>query len=804
MEDGFEKRKALLDFQHQQELYAIEEERKELEKARKEAGYSGLSDYDQQSYDDRVQSENTAYTKAQNNLFDGEMEYKKTQYELYFKWVRNMGEDVANTQFSTLLKSGTSYKDYVERQIQELKTKQTSGTLTEGESNYLIALNMQYDEITGAKTAMDAFKESLTQAISEAATLAEKIKIVADAKERLSNGSTGLIGADENAAANLFVLEQEKELDTELKKTIVSAGFLSDVFTKAQDQSTKSLKKIITDIQAVMDYINGKSDVELPVSISEEDVAKIAKNADQMQSIIEELYNKQDELDNRTNYPLSGFVKGFKYLKEAAELSEDALDANDEKQKALILKQAQLAKTKGMNYIASGAATAASAVTSLAGTFRDLADATDDEQRSETADQLDAIAQTVSAAAEGFISGGLTGAITGGILSILTLTIDAFTTAKAEAAEFEQNRLDFLDAYQLKLLELEEDDYASEFGERTFEKTMAAMEKATEALAKYKAEVNSSFVDTVDSFGGFATLLLSSTTAYKEAYTDLQAMSVKTTDYSGWANFWGKSDKYTYLKDLAPELWDESGEFDIDAAEAFLDTNTQISDEQRSQIQNVIDLYEAYEENLAIVESAISDTFGYLGESATESLVSAIATGADSWELFKEAGSDAIEALGEQLMYEIYLASAFEQLQSDLADTYSTGASAEDIANMQAEILDTFFDNITDEMEAAQAFGEQWKEKAAASGYDIWNDDSDDDSLSGAVSSLSEDTGGVIAGRLNAVVINQAAQMEITRSALVYQAEIAANTKLSAERLTSIESTLKTISQKSLLPYGLY
>ena len=45
-------------------------------------------------------------------------------------------------QFATLLKGGKSYKEYVENEIKALKDKQQAGTLTEGESNQLISLNM--------------------------------------------------------------------------------------------------------------------------------------------------------------------------------------------------------------------------------------------------------------------------------------------------------------------------------------------------------------------------------------------------------------------------------------------------------------------------------------------------------------------------------------------------------------------------------------------------------------------------------------------------------------------------------------
>ena len=79
-----------------------------------------------------------------------------------------------------------------------------------------------------------------------------------------------------------------------------------------------------------------------------------------------------------------------------------------------------------------------------------------------------------------------------------------------------------------------------------------------------------------------------------------------------------------------------------------------------------------------------------------------------------------------------------------------------------------------------------------------------EDPLTGAVRSMSEETGGVIAGRLNAFVINQSDQIAIMKQNLVYQAEIAANTSY-CKRLDEIADSLKRIenSGNSLLSQGI-
>ena len=134
-----------------------------------------------------------------------------------------------------------------------LKEKQKNQGLTEGEGNYLVSLNMQYNEITGAKTAMDAFKESVTGAISQAQSLADKIQAIADAKERLNNGSSGLVGSDEQSEAILFITEEDEKLQKEIQEKLLSGYRTYEEQRKAiQDEyavlRNEALREIIRNV----------------------------------------------------------------------------------------------------------------------------------------------------------------------------------------------------------------------------------------------------------------------------------------------------------------------------------------------------------------------------------------------------------------------------------------------------------------------------------------------------------------------------------------------------------------------------
>ena len=98
---------------------------------------------------------------------------------------------------------------------------------------------------------------------------------------------------------------------------------------------------------------------------------------------------------------------------------------------------------------------------------------------------------------------------------------------------------------------------------------------------------------------------------------------------------------------------------------------------------------------------------------------------------------------------------------------------------------------------------------AALEGIGDWIKDmedigGDDDPLAGAIKGMSEQTADVLAGRANAIVINQSEMLSIGRSALSYQAEIAANTRATNEKLDAIHNTIKNLeNNNSLLSQGI-
>lgn len=566
--------------------------------------------------------------------------------------------------------------------------------------------------------------------------------------------------------------------DAEVVEISKSSDLFIRLFSDSADMSKKRLKEVLAEAKKLVDYLSGVSS-EKPIGFTDSQLESMKGNAEQIKEIYDGIADKQAELDSQTNYPLSGFVKGFKKLKESAELAEKAIKSTDEKEKEMLQSQSETAMGKGLSYIKDGAVEASDAVSFLSEKLLELAKATGNEGLSESAEQLSAVAQNFGAAAKGFQSGGWIGAIIGGATDMISQTVSAVTTAKAEDKEKEQNSLDFMREYNKLLLQIKNEDYDSIFGTDSIQRAADASKKAKAALQQYKEELSkrtdpkvrkefNSLGGGIFGFGldgflgtnffGFGKKISNETKtlqeAFKKGYSDLQAMAVKTKDRSGWANFWGKKDKYTSLKDLAPQLWNEKGEFDIDAAKAFLDTNTQISDEQRKQIQNVIDLKDAYDENIKIIDEQLDSTFGGLSNSITDAIFDSVRNGANAWDLFEDAGLKVIDKLGKQLIQEMYVQTYLDTFKDRMRGAYDKG-NIKDIQNELGVIMTDIYKGLGGVLQGAGDAVAQWDEWAKEHGFDTskLSSLSSQSSTQKGFTAMSQDTGEELNGRFTALQI---------------------------------------------------
>ena len=803
LEDGYGKRKAKLDLQHKSELERIDKEEKELEKARKKAGESGLTDKDKANYQQRRDYENQSYEKAQTKLFDGEIEYKRKQYELYFRWVANMGEEVANTKFSSLLKSGKSFKDYLEKEIAALNQKKGQSDLTEAETNHLIALNIQYDEVTGAKTALEAFKQTVSDNIAKCSTLAEKIEAVAKAQKQLSDGTTGIVDQDEKTAAAVELAKQQADYEKELHDSVLNdyktyeeqrasitqqyALLRSEAEKMGDEKRVEKIKKAEQEalsalntsfLQQTDSWKNLFSDLD---TLSVAEIEKLVKdieaqlNSGQLvlspvdyKAVIESLEKAKEEILKKNPFQALGsyfndYLEAQKKLQAAKLALANGSGSEDD------VKAAEREVKTSAAGITSAITEITDFSTSCAASLQSMFDSLGMEGAAEgigTAIELVGQLGNAAASVGKFMSGDVLGGITG-MIGAVTSVVGIF--AKLHDAKYEKRI-------------------------QSLQKQIDALERSYDRLER--AFNTTYWVFTDEQRAGYeANLKLINDQI--EALERQRQQAARLWDFARYAQL------TTEIKKLQDELGrtKENGDM-LSIYQAEKESLRHQQELIREQIQAEKSKKKSddgkvtqYNEAIESIEQKIEDLDRQMMETfAGTDAKSAIDQFADAIVEAFSSGEDAAKAMGEttkailknavvEALKRQFLAKAINDAVEYLGTAMSDGwLSDEERKNFETMV---------------NQGGDMFRN--ALEGIGSWIKDLDDtttDPLQGAVASMSEETAGVIAGRLNAFIINQADQTSVLREQLLQQSEIARNTAQTAQLLQSVEATLRRIETK--------
>lgn len=813
MEEGYAKRKATLDLQHKEALDRIDKEEKELIKARKSAGKGGLSQEEKDGFAQRRAYENQSYQQSTNKLFEGELDYKKKQYELYWRWVENMGKDVADKQFASLLQSGNSFKQYLEKQIAELQAKKAAGTITEGESNFLISLNVQYDELTGAKTALDAFRESVNAAINRSQTLAEKLAAVADAKRKLENGESGIISDDDRAAASLDLSQREAELQKEVHETVLNdyrsfeeqrqsitdqyallraeAERMGDeerirLINKAEKEALSALNTAF--LQQSDSWKKLFSDLD---TLSVGQISKLIKDVEQQlaagnlqlspvdfKAVIDSLTRAKERIQQLN--PFSALDTFFNdYLKARKKLAAaKAALAKGEGSKEDV-ENAEREVKAAANGITQSVEKVTDITTECASSLQSMFDALGMDGVADglgTAIELMGQLGNAAASVGKFMSGDIIGGVTG-MISSITSVIGIF--AKMHDAKYEkkiqnlQKQIDALERSYSRLERAFNNTYwvFNDEERAGFERNIQLIEDQIAALEQQR--------ETARRAWDFA------------QYTQLTAQIKDLNQQLSKAK---EGDDMLGLYEQQKASLREQQELMKQQIQAERDKKKTDNDK----IQQWNDAIEQIEEQIEDLDRQMMETFaGTTTKEALDQYADAIV---DAY----CAGEDAAKALGDttrevlkkaviDALKRQFLAKAMDEAVQYLGEAMSDGvltkeekARFEYLTRMAGETFTNALDAVGDWIKDIE-------------------DDTASDPLAGAVAAMSEETGGVIAGRLNAFIINQSEQTSVLREQLLQQSAISQNTANTNAILSRIDATLKRIETKdsSLLSQGI-
>lgn len=406
-------------------------------------------------------------------------------------------------------------------------------------------------------------------------------------------------------------------------------------------------------------------------------------------------------------------------------------------------------------------------------------------------------------------------AIVGAAVKIVTAIFNMASAAEERhqkaLEEVASNKLAMQRQYNLLLLEqnLLMKEASSIFGEQSIAKAARSIEVYRQALSDLHSEMKGNApkmnlfeMMTGDATGSYKERLKK----YQEGILQLSEITIKTGHKKTGLFGWGKGkDIYSSVLEVYDDLIDAEGNLNIERAKAILETQT-MSDANKELLQNMVDLQEQAEEALESLRDYLEQTFGSLGDGILESIESAIRDGGiNAWEEFGDKGSEVLESLGRQMAYSLFFAEKFKKLQAQLEGVYGSGKSEEEIANEAMQVVGDFYAGIGKDMEDAQDWMEQWKQKAAEHGFDLWSqEDAAQSGRSGAFETMTQDQGTKLEGLFTSVqghVINMDDNLEnvvgVLHSNMDKLTEIEENTSY-CKRLDDVVTELEKIRRDGI------
>lgn len=576
--------------------------------------------------------------------------------------------------------------------------------------------------------------------------------------------------------------------DAEADSISKDNDFFKKLFGDYSSMSFDSLQKLISQAKQLRAYLSGKGDAKGITFISPDQLKNIEKSPAELEKLkkaLDKLLDTGKGGNNKWENIFKTFEKGFAELKGA----------------------------KGAKEVSGAIGTISGAASEAAG---ELANMFDQMGNTEVADALNGMQQVMGAVSnigQGFAKGGLIGGIGAAIgeaANFLTSAFAAEARHKEALKEIEKAKLDFQRQYNLLLLEqnLLLEKAENIFGERQVAKAANAIEVYRDALSQFKEELagDAPTMNWIERMtGDFAGTYRKRLENYQKGFGGLNDAQIVTGHKKTGLFGWGKGkDVYSGILDVYPELIKANGELDTEMLQVILDTR-KMSDETRNYLENLIDLKDAMDEAEQALEDYLQETFGSLGQGMLDSITSAIKGSGTALENFADQAASVLENLGEQIAYSLFFADKFDDLQKKLKAVYGSGKREEQIAGDAMHLIDSFYDNIGNNVDAAQSWMEAWKDKAAAMGYDLWKNDEEKTTTqsgrAGAFQTLTQDQGTKLEGLMTSLQMHDASideNVENISEGIGGALETIDKIKTNTDALPKIYDEIRDIKQNGL------
>lgn len=431
---------------------------------------------------------------------------------------------------------------------------------------------------------------------------------------------------------------------------------------------------------------------------------------------------------------------------------------------------------------------------------------------------LSQITGAVGNIAQGIASGGLAGGIIAGASTAIGFINSAFDAEKRhqEALKVLQQAKIAMQREYLQLLLDEQLLYkegTSIYGTDQVGKVVNAIDVYRQAVKQLNNEIKGTeptyskpknLYDISNSYKEYQ--------RQKEAYekgvgglADTQIVTGhKKTGLFGWGK--GK-DTYSSILDAYDDVIDAEGKLNYKRIEAILSTE-KMTDETKTYLENLLKLKDKAEDAQEAMRSVLESTFGGLGDSLSDAIVSAFNTGDNALYAFRDNVTDVLNDFAKQMVYSQFLSKMFSDLQGDIEAAYNKvadGAITEDqLSKEVTDLLGGFFGGLEGTVSSANDFLEQFWKNAEQAGFNR-PDTSSSSGTSKGIASISQDSADSIDGGIYALrqSVNDIRNIEKEANAVLQSYKqtldrIAENTGESARYLRLIDEKLQEIQTRGI------
>lgn len=646
-------------------------------------------------------------------------------YENYYRWVERYGKESADKQFSNLISGSASYLEYLERQIKKLESKPVKSTQDVNDlSTYLGAK----DDLTGAKSRIELFEEEVEKAKEKYTDLVDYINFL---KENLL--AVGAFDGSEFSSERIKILydrltEAEKEFAKEslntYQKAIESAANFSKKRTLIEQEYAAEKKKL--------------DQVSLGEERYAEALAALQKIHDEKLNLVnsEEIkagdaYKKiADELDK------IGRVEAQRYI-SILEQQLEKLDKQSDAYKNIkgLIDQTKAALKSGVVDDLNQASNELRSMAEFASLF--------DEELGSIINNVSQIAGGLAAIASGNYFTGIMQVMTG----IFSTIINASENAAQKAEEYRERVLERLSQRLSDINTLLERQIAL-IDKLSGSDKIQAFSDSFESLRREIVSVLNQIEQLEVSrkgYRGVTTLDLDSLIkTYREIYGNGRDVLINELD-----------------RDIIDRLLSENQQAIDQLYEEIL--NGDITGDKAEELKLLIEQLEANGESFEELKDKYNE---YITGTTSDSIIDSIISGFEEGKFAAEDFADTFEELMKQAMLQAvkmkYLEGPLQQWYETFAAYSENGLTPEEIAALR-EAYNQIINSASAEVQNIQQI------TGSVAGLE--------DSLSGAVKGVSEETAGLIAGQMNAIRINQAHALALMDEQLAHLSEIASNTR---------------------------